>query len=89
MPQHRVPILRSLEDVRLELSVDPLADALAWRKCDPEAYRALVLWAKGDVANGVRPSMDAYGRLLRRPPQPLLADVLQETVLDHVRKDAA
>ena len=26
-----------------------------------------MLWAKEDVANGVRPSMDAYGHLLRRP----------------------
>jgi hypothetical protein len=42
-------------------------DALAWKRANPEAYRALVLWAKEDVANGVRPSMDAYGHLLRRP----------------------
>ena len=47
--------------------VDPLADAIAWKRANPEAYRALVLWAKEDVANGVRPSMDAYGHLLRRP----------------------
>lgn len=26
-----------------------------------------MLWANEDVANGVRPSMDAYGHLLRRP----------------------
>ncbi len=26
-----------------------------------------MLWAKEDVKNGVRPSMDAYGHLLRRP----------------------
>jgi hypothetical protein len=47
--------------------VDPRADAVAWKRANPEAYRALVLWAKEDVANGVRPSMDAYGHLLRRP----------------------
>ena len=48
-------------------AVDPLGDALDWKRRNPEAYRALVLWAKEDVANGVRPSMDAYGHLLRRP----------------------
>jgi hypothetical protein len=53
---------------QLELTgVDPLGDAVCWKKRNPEAYRALVLWAKEDVANGVRPSMDAYGHLLRRP----------------------
>ena len=49
------------------IGVDPLADAVDWKRHHPEAYRALVLWAKEDVANGVRPSMDAYGHLLRRP----------------------
>ena len=43
------------------------ATRLDWKRRNPEAYRALVLWAKEDVANGVRPSMDAYGHLLRRP----------------------
>jgi hypothetical protein len=53
---------------QLELAgVDPLGDAISWKKRNPEAYRALVLWAKEDVANGVHPSMDAYGHLLRRP----------------------
>ena len=53
---------------QLELTgVDPLGDAVSWKRRNPEAYRALVLWAKEDVANGVRPSMDAYGHLLRRP----------------------
>lgn len=46
---------------------DPLAEALAWKSANPEAYRALVMWAREDLANGVRPSMDAYGHLLRRP----------------------
>lgn len=49
------------------LGVDPLADAIAWKSANPDAYRALVLWAREDVANGVQPSMDAYGHLLRRP----------------------
>ena len=48
-------------------AVDPLADAIAWKARNPEAYRALVLWAKEDQAHGVRPCMDAYGHLLRRP----------------------
>jgi hypothetical protein len=53
---------------QLELTgVDPLADAIAWKRANPEAYRALVLWAEEDIANGVHPSMDAYGHLLRRP----------------------
>jgi hypothetical protein len=49
------------------IGVDPLADALGWKRAHPEAYRALVLWAREDMAAGVRPSMDAYGHLLRRP----------------------
>jgi hypothetical protein len=55
------------EQLTLGQGVDPLADALDWKRHNPEAYRALVLWAKEDVANGIRPSMDAYGHLLRRP----------------------
>jgi len=49
------------------IGIDPLADAVDWKPRNPEAYRALVLWAKEDVANGARPSMDAYEHLLRRP----------------------
>ncbi len=48
-------------------TLDPLGDAVSWKRKNPEAYRALVLWAKEDVENGVRPSMDAYGHLLWRP----------------------
>ena len=44
-----------------ELGADPLGDAVSWKRRDGEAYRALVLWAKEDVANGVRPSMDGHG----------------------------
>lgn len=40
---------------------------VAWKRRNPEAYRALVLWAREDEAAGIRPSMDAYGHLLRRP----------------------
>ncbi|MGE5307425.1 MAG: hypothetical protein ACM3KG_00230, partial [Hyphomicrobiales bacterium] len=49
------------------IGVDPLGDAVDWKRRHPDAYRALVLWAREDVKNGVRPSMDAYGHLLRRP----------------------
>lgn len=47
--------------------VDPLSDAISWKRENPEAYRALVMWARADVAAGIRPSMDAYGHILRRP----------------------
>ena len=44
-------MLRSLMGVLLELTgVDPLGDTVSWTKRNPEAYRALVLWAKEDVA---------------------------------------
>jgi hypothetical protein len=52
---------------QLTLTVDVLADAVAWKRANPEAYRALVMWARADVAAGIRPSMDAYGHILRRP----------------------
>ena len=48
-------------------ATDPLADAVAWKRANPEAYRALVLWARADMMAGIRPSMDAYGHILRRP----------------------
>lgn len=52
---------------QLTITVDPLADAIAWKRNNPEAYRALVMWARADEAAGIRPSMDAYGHILRRP----------------------
>ena len=52
---------------QLTMTVDPLADAIAWREKNPEAWQALVRWSLQDTAAGVRPSMDAYGHLLRRP----------------------
>ena len=45
----------------------PAQEAVSWKRRNPDAYRALVLRTKEDVASGVRPSMDAYGHLLRRP----------------------
>ena len=52
---------------QLSLTVDPLADAIAWRRKNPAAWSALVRWSLADLEAGVRPSMDAYGHLLRRP----------------------
>jgi hypothetical protein len=51
----------------MQLTLDPLTDALAWRRRNPVAWSALVAWSLEDVAAGVRPSMDCYGHLLRRP----------------------
>lgn len=79
---------------QLTLGVDPLADAIAWRRKNPEAWEALVAWAKADVANGIRPSMDAYGHLLRRPHMANrlgLARMLGDPVLfnDHLTSSLA
>ena len=52
---------------QLALGVDPLADAIAWAKRNPDAYAFLVRLAYEDTARGIRPSMDAYGHILRRP----------------------
>lgn len=49
------------------LGVDPLQDALAFTLKNPPAWRAIVRWAKEDVAAGIRPSVDCYGHVLRRP----------------------
>ena len=48
-------------------AVDPLSDAVNWKRAHPEAYRALLAWARADVAAGIHPSMAAYGHILRRP----------------------
>lgn len=52
---------------QLTLQVDPLADAVAWAIQNREAYRFLVSLTRQDIEAGVRPSMDAYGHVLRRP----------------------
>ena len=50
------------------IGVDPLGDAVDWKRRYPEAYRALLLWAREDVANGVSPSLAAIcGRRSRWP----------------------
>jgi len=56
-----------VETSQLTLTVDPLQDAIAWTRQNPEAYRALIQWSLDDMAAGIRPSMDAYGHVLRRP----------------------
>lgn len=48
-------------------AVDPLADVLAWREENPEAWRAVVEWAHADRAAGVDPSTRMYCCILRRP----------------------
>lgn len=53
---------------QLSLStVDPLADAIAWRDSNPEAWRAVVAWARADREAGTAPSTRLYCCLLRRP----------------------
>ena len=52
---------------QLTLTVDPLADVIAWRSENPEAWSAIVVWAHQDRDNGVQPSVRLYVCLLRRP----------------------
>jgi hypothetical protein len=47
--------------------VDPLADAVAWTRRNPVAWRVLAGWARRDADNGVRPSTRLYLCLLRHP----------------------
>jgi len=48
-------------------AVDTLADVLAWRDSNPEAWRAIVEWAHEDRAYGITPSTRTYCCVLRRP----------------------
>ncbi len=52
---------------QLELTVDVLADAIAWTRKNPEAWEAVVAWAHEDHAAGTRVSTRAYACILRRP----------------------
>jgi hypothetical protein len=47
--------------------VDRLADAIAWTRKNPAAWRAMVEWASRDAGNGIRPSTRLYLCLLRHP----------------------
>jgi hypothetical protein len=54
-------------------TVDPLADAVAWKRKNQTAYSQLVEWAYEDQKHfnlgkrGSRPSIGLYAELLRRP----------------------
>lgn len=52
---------------QLALTLDPLADVLAWRKANPDAWSAVVVWAHQDRAAGIDPSTRMYCCILRRP----------------------
>ncbi len=52
---------------QLALGVDPLADILAWKRKNPDAWHAVVTWAHQDRAAGIAPSTRLYCCLLRRP----------------------
>jgi hypothetical protein len=47
--------------------IDPLADAVAWKRKNYRAYEELRHWARRDIENGNRPSIGLYAELLRRP----------------------
>lgn len=47
--------------------VDPLIDVIAWKRKNPEAWRAVVRWAREDREHGYAPSTRLYACLLRRP----------------------
>ena len=55
------------EQLTLTQTIDPLADAIAWKRENPEAWVAVVSWAFEDRANGIDPSTRLYCCLLRRP----------------------
>jgi len=48
-------------------NIDPLADAVAWKKKNLLAYYQFAAWATDDVAHGARPSIALYFELARRP----------------------
>ena len=79
---------------QLTLGVDPLADVLAWKEKNPEAWELVVKWAHADRAHSIPPSTRLYCCLLRRPhfaallglERPLGSPVL---VNDHVSSGLA
>ena len=48
------------------LTTDPLADAIYWDAHNAEAARFFVQVARDDMANGVQPSADFCGHMVRR-----------------------
>ena len=51
---------------QLALTVDPLADAIAWRDRNPEAFAFFLRVAQLDVQRGIQPSADYCGHRVRR-----------------------
>lgn len=51
---------------QLTLTVDPLADAIAWRDEHPEAFAYFLQVARDDMARGFPPSADFCGHMVRR-----------------------
>lgn len=52
---------------QLTLGVDPLADAIAWSRENPDAWQFIVDLAHADRARGIAPSTRYYCCVLRRP----------------------
>jgi len=50
----------------LQLTLDPLADAIYWREHNPEAADYFIDVALRDMRNGVQPSSDFCGHMVRR-----------------------
>jgi hypothetical protein len=46
--------------------VDPLQDAIAWRERNPEAFQYFLAVARDDMAEGIQPSADFCGHMVRR-----------------------
>jgi len=46
--------------------IDPLADAIAWREKNPEAFEYFLAVARDDMAEGYQPSADFCGHMVRR-----------------------
>ena len=74
---------------QLSLRVDPISDAIAWRVNNPEAFAYFLHVARVDVANGVQPSADFCGHMVRRSG--LLTRKAGEPVLfnDHLTSNLA
>ena len=51
---------------QLTLTIDPLQDAIWWRDHNPEAADYYVEIARRDVRNGIQPSSDFCGHMVRR-----------------------
>lgn len=47
--------------------IDPLLDAISWKRKNEEAYLQCVEWARDDIDHHARPSIKLYFELLRRP----------------------